>query len=68
MLIPFLGSKKGVKFYTEAIVSLTHICCRYYGQSEPREGGNGYSLIRNMMMMMMRRRRRKKKILEILVL
>jgi hypothetical protein len=44
--------EKWVKIYTEATVSPTYIGCRYYGQSEPREGGKGYSPIRNMMMMM----------------
>jgi len=48
-----LESKKGVKFYTEVTVSLTHISCRHYGQSELREGGKGYNPIRNTMMMMM---------------
>jgi hypothetical protein len=35
------------------LLSQTHTRCRYYGQSEPREGGKGYSPIRNMMMMTM---------------
>jgi len=35
------------------LLSLTQTCCRYYDKSESREGGKGYSPIRNMMMMMM---------------
>ena len=31
-----LGSKNGVRFYTEVTVSPIHIGCRHYGQSEPR--------------------------------
>ena len=55
--------ERRVKFYTGAIVSLRQIGCRYYGQSEPREGEKGNTPIPNMNW-----RRWKKKMLEILVL